>query len=127
MFRHLSSQGGIKDVALKNDFSTTSLDLTYGNQLQNLTWISDLGFQNQLYNWYGIPENLSQLLIDRINPKHTFNNLYIGTNLSLTDSFFKDASLKYNRFWDTYGSVENRFYVKPSFEFELLRKKLKPI
>lgn len=125
MFRHLSSQGGIKDVALKNDFSTTSLDLTYGNQLQNLTWISDLGFQNQLYNWYGIPENLSQLLIDRINPKHTFNNLYIGTNLSLTDSFFKDASLKYNRFWDTYGSVENRFYVKPSFEFELLRKKLK--
>ncbi|NBW27172.1 MAG: TonB-dependent receptor [Flavobacteriaceae bacterium] len=125
MFRHLSSQGGIKDVALKNDFSTTSLDLTYGNQLQNLTWISDLGFKNQLYNWYGIPENLSQLLIDRINPKHTFNNLYIGTNLSLTDSFFKDASLKYNRFWDTYGSVENRFYVKPSFEFELLRKKLK--
>jgi hypothetical protein len=125
MFRHLSSQGGIKDVALKNDFYKTSVDLTYGNQLDNLTWISDLGFQNQIYNWYGIPENFTQTTIDRINPKHSFNNFYIGTNLSLTDSFFKDASLKYNRFWDANGSAENRFYVKPSFEFDLLRQKIK--
>lgn len=125
MFRHLSSQGGIKDVALKNDFYKTSVDLTYGNQLDNLTWISDLGFQNQMYNWYGIPENFTQTTIDRINPKHSFNNFYIGTNLSLTNSFFKDASLKYNRFWDANGSAENRFYVKPSFEFDLLRQKIK--
>ena len=125
MFRHLSSQGGIKDVALKNDFYKTSVDLTYGNQLDNLTWISDLGFQNQIYNWYGIPENFTQITIDRINPKHSFNNFYIGTNLSLTDSFFKDASLKYNRFWDANGSAENRFYVKPSFEFDILRQKIK--
>lgn len=125
MFRHFSSQGGIKDVALKNDFYKTSVDLTYGNQLDNLTWISDLGFQNQMYNWYGIPENFTQPTIDRINPKHSFNNFYIGTNLSLTNSFFKDASLKYNRFWDANGSAENRFYVKPSFEFDILRQKIK--
>jgi len=125
MFRHLSSQGGIKDVALKNDFYTTSLDLTYGNQLQNLTWISDLGYQNQIYNWYGIPENFTQTIIDRINPKHTFNNFYLGTNLSLSDSFFKEASIKYNRFWDANESVENRFFVKPSFEFGLFNEKIK--
>jgi len=123
--RHISSQGGIKGVALNNDFYKTSVDLTYGNQLQNLTWISDLGYQNQMYNWYGIPENFSQTTIDRINPKHTFNNFYVGTNLSLRDSFFKEASLKYNRFWDALGSVENRFYVKPSFEFDLLNQKIK--
>jgi hypothetical protein len=125
MFRHLSSQGGINDVVLNNGFDKTSIDLTYGNQLQNLTWISDLGFQNQMYNWYGIPDNFTQTTIDRINPKHSFNNFYIGTNLSLTDSFFKDASLKYNRFWDANGSFENRFYVKPTFEFDLLRHKIK--
>jgi len=125
MLRHISSQGGIKGVALNNDFYKTSVDLTYGNQLQNLTWISDLGYQNQMYNWYGIPENFSQTTIDRINPKHTFNNFYVGTNLSLRDSFFKEASLKYNRFWDALGSVENRFYVKPSFEFDLLNQKIK--
>ena len=49
----------------------------------------------------------------------------VGTNLSLSDSFFKEASLKYNRFWDALGSVENRFFVKPSFEFNLLNQKIK--
>ena len=125
MFRHLSSQGGIKDVILNNDFYKTSVDLTYGNQQQNLTWISDFGYQNQIYNWYGIPENFSQVTIDRINPKHTFNNFYVGTNLSLNDHFFKEASFKYNRFWDANGSIENRFFLKPSFEFDLLRQKIK--
>jgi hypothetical protein len=125
MFRHLSSQGGIKDVTLNNDFYKTSVDLTYGNQQQNLTWISDFGYQNQIYNWYGIPQNFSQVTIDRINPKHTFNNFYVGTNLSLNDNFFKEASFKYNRFWDANGSIENRFFVKPSFEFGLFNEKLK--
>lgn len=125
MFRHLSSQGGIKDVVLNNDFYKTSVDLTYGNQQQNLIWISDFGYQNQIYNWYGIPENFSQVTIDRINPKHTFNNFYVGTNLSLNDHFFKEASFKYNRFWDANGSIENRFFLKPSFEFDLLRQKIK--
>jgi hypothetical protein len=125
MFRHLSSQGGIKNVPLNNNFYSTSLDLTYGNQLDNLTWISDIGYQNQMYNWFGIPDYLAQPFIDRINPKHTFNNFYIGTNLSFTDSFINEASLKYNRFWDARGSVENRFYVKPSFEFDLLNQRIK--
>jgi hypothetical protein len=43
----------------------------------------------------------------------------------LSDHLFKEASLKYNRFWDANGSVENRFYVKPSFEFDLLNQKIK--
>jgi hypothetical protein len=33
--------------------------------------------------------------------------------------------LKYNRFWDARGSAENRFYVKPSFEFDVMDEKIK--
>ncbi len=127
MLRHLSSQGGIKGVALDDKFYTTSLDLTYGNQQKNLNWNADLGYQNQVYNWYGLPENFSSTIIDGINPKHTFHNFYAGTKFSLNDSFFKEGSLKYNRFWDSYGSTENRFYAKPSFEFEIADKKIKTI
>ena len=125
MLRHLSSQGGIKGVALDDKFYTTSLDLTYGNQQKNLTWNADLGYQNQVYNWYGLPENSPPILIDGINPQHTFNNFYLGAKFSLNDSFFKEGSLKYNRFWDARGSSENRFYVKPSFEFDVLDEKIK--
>lgn len=125
MLRHLSSQGGIKGVALDDKFYTTSLDLTYGNQQKNLTWNADLGYQNQVYNWYGLPENFSPTIIDGINPQHTFHNFYAGAKFSLNDSFFKEGSLKYNRFWDARGSSENRFYVKPSFEFDAFDEKIK--
>ena len=125
MLRHLSSQGGIKGVALDDKFYTTSLDLTYGNKRKNLTWNADLGYQNQVYNWYGLPENFPQILIDGINPQHTFHNFYAGAKFSLNDSFFKEGSIKYNRFWDARGSSENRFYVKPSFEFDAFDKKIK--
>ena len=125
MLRHLSSQGGIKGVALDDKFYTTSLDLTYGNQQKNLTWNADLGYENQVYNWYGLPENFSSLIIDGINPQHTFHNFYAGAKFSLNDSFFKEGILKYNRFWDARGSSENRFYVKPSFEFDAFDEKIK--
>lgn len=125
MLRHLSSQGGIKGVALDDKFYTTSLDLTYGNQLKNFSWNADLGYQNQVYNWYGLPENFSPTLIDGINPQHTFHNFYAGAKFSLNDSFLKEGSLKYNRFWDARGSSENRFYVKPSFEYDVLGEKIK--
>ncbi len=125
MLRHLSSQGGIKGVALDDKFYTTSLDLTYGNQQKNLTWNADLGYQNQVYNWYGLPENLSPILIDGINPQHTFHNFYAGAKFSLNDSFFMEGSVKYNHFWDARGSSENRFYIKPSFEFDAFDEKIK--
>ena len=125
MLRHLSSQGGIKGVSLDDKFYTTSLDLTYGNQTEKLNWNADLGYQNQVYNWYGLPENFSPTLIDGINPQHTFHNFYAGAKFSLNDSFFKEGSMKYNRFWDARGSSENRFYVKPSFEFDVLGEKIK--
>ena len=109
MFRHLSSQGGIKDVVLNDKFYSTSLDLSYGNQQKNSNWISDLGIQNQVYNWYGAPSDLATTFSGVINPNHTYNNFYVGTKVKFNDSFFQEAALKYSRFWDSYGSTENRF------------------
>lgn len=131
--RHLSSQGGIKGVELEDDFYNTSLDLSYGNKQQSMSWNLDLGYQNQIYNWYGLPEIFGETLlpadraivIDSISPQHTFHNAYIGAKFNFNESVFKETSVKYNRFWDARGSSENRFYVKPSFEFDLMEEKIK--
>lgn len=131
--RHLSSQGGIEEVELDDKFYNTSLDLTYGNQQKNLSWTVDLGYQNQVYNWYGLPVYFGETilpedrdaLINSIDPQHMFHNFYAGTKLNFTESAFSEASLKYNRFWDDRGSAENRFYVKPSFQFDVMDEKIK--
>lgn len=132
MFRHLSSQGGIKNIELADKFYDTSIDLTYGSRQKDLSWNLDLGYQNQIINWYGLPEyfgsflskNDRAVLVNSINPQQSYNNLYLGGKIDVNESVLKDVSTKFNHFSDAFGSSENRFYAKPSFEFELNNKSI---
>ena len=133
MFRHLSSGGGIKEVELEDGFNNSSIDLTYGTRTQALSWTLDAGYQNQGYNWYGLPENYLSTLtpdvrqdaIDEINPKHVYHNAYVGTKLAFNESIFNEVSAKFNRFWDSYSAAENRFYAKPAISFDINDTKIK--
>lgn len=129
MLRHLSSQGGINDLMLEDKFSNTSLDLTYGTKQSNLSWTADLGYQHQIYNWYGVRQDYfgppDPGIYNGVDAKHTYHNFYLGSKLRFNDSFFKEASIKFNRFWDSYDSAENRFYIKPSFDFNINDTKIK--
>ena len=126
MFRNLSSQGGIKNVWLEDAYNNTSLDLTFGSK-GDISYTIDLGYQNQGYNWYGLPAAFGEDLVteDRnaivngIDPQQSYHNLYLGSNVIFSESIFSDVSLKYNRFWDAYGSEENRFFVKPNFSIDI--------
>jgi len=127
MLRHQSAQGNIKGVELDDKFYDTSIDLTYGSRQQNYSWNADIGYQNQVYNWYGLPEffgnNLADAdranLIDGIDPSHTFHNFYLGGKISQNSTSANEGTIKYNRFWDSYGSEENRFIVKPTLKFDI--------
>lgn len=124
MLRHQSSQGNIKGVKLDDKFYDTGLDLTYASKKELYNWNIDLGYQNQVYNWYGLPKyfgnNLTETdqnnLINSIDPQHTFHNFYIGATIGATDSFFDKAKFKYNRFWDARGAAENHVTFKPSID-----------
>lgn len=128
MLRHISSQGGIEEVKLDDKYYNTSLDLTYGNRQKEYSWNTDLGYQNQVYNWYGLPldyvDFANDVIVD-IDPKQTYHSFYIGGKIAAEDSFFRDASAQYKRFWDTYGSAENRFYIKPSLDIDIMEEKIK--
>ncbi|WP_298151262.1 TonB-dependent receptor [Flavobacterium sp.] len=129
MLRHFSSQGGIKDLVLEDKFSNSALDLTYGYKQSNLSWTADLGYQHQIYYWYGVQQDYfgvpDPAKYDGVDAQHTFHNFYLGSKLALNDSFFKEASFKFNRFWDSFDSAENRFYIKPSFDFTINDTKIK--
>lgn len=133
MLRHLSSQGGIKDVVLDNNFSNTSLDATYGSKSNKLSWNGDLGYHCQAYNWYGLEslfyENLppldKELFLTKINPKQVYQNIYFGGKIAISESVFKEATLKFSHFYDSYASAENRLVIRPSAQFEISDIKLK--
>ncbi|NGY35935.1 TonB-dependent receptor [Flavobacterium sp. XN-5] len=133
MFRHLSSQGGISSVELDDRFYDSSIDLTYGSNYDDMSWNVDLGYKNQIYNWYGLPMNFGSTLtpsersnlVFGINPQHTFNTLSFGGKIDFNESFFNEASMKFNRFTDALGSAENRFYIKPSLKFDVMDESIK--
>lgn len=127
-FRHKSTQGGVKNLALEDKFMTNALDLTYGSKSNLLSFTLDAGYQHQIYNWYGIDREyfgVSDAFYGAIDSQQTYQNAYVGSKLSFNDSFFKEATVNYNRFWDDYGSQENRFIAKPKFDFEIADTNIK--
>jgi len=133
MIRHLSSQGGINGVELDDKFYDTSLDAVYGANYDDMSWYLDLGYQNQVYNWYGLPEGFGGILtpedraafISGIDSKHSYNAFGVGGKIDFNEGVLKEASAKFNHFSDNYGSSENRFYVKPSLKLEIAEESVK--
>ena len=128
MLRHLSSQGGIKELQLDDKYSNTSLDLTYGVRERDMSWNVDLGVKNQVYNWYGLPtQNIffDDATVSGIDSKHSFNTIALGGKMSFKDGIFKDATMQFKRFSDGLSSGENRFFIKPNFDFEVMNQKIK--
>jgi hypothetical protein len=133
--KHLSSFSDIKESELPSRFLNSTIGLTYGSKMEKYAWTSDLGYQIQKYFWYGLPDNFGATLtpenrssvIDRIDEGQTYNNFNLGGRISFKETIFNELNVKYNRFWDAYGSAENRFVVRPTLGFEMFRKDIKTI
>ena len=120
-FRHNSSQGDIKNVKLDNKFYDTSLDANYTSRQRGITYGVDFGVKHQLYNWYGIDDNLSYTpaIINQIEPQHSFFSGYLGGNITLENSFFEKAALNIRYMGDSFSSSEINATLKPEFSFPI--------
>ncbi|OAZ04887.1 TonB-dependent receptor [Flavobacterium succinicans] len=132
-FQHHSSQGGIKEVLLDDHFYDTKLDLFYGTNQSDLSWNIEAGFQSQSYNWYGLPGGFGSTLTDAersdlinsISPVQKYSSITLGGTVDFEDSLLSETTVKFYHFSDAFGSSENRFFGKPSFEIELMNKAVK--
>ena len=111
---HHSSAGGIENVLLDNNFSDSKIHVNYASRLRDLTWNIEAGFQHQIYNWYGLPENYAnnQGLVNRLDVAHNFYNAHFGGDITFEDTYIKSGSVLFRRFGDDQGSGENRFVTK---------------
>ena len=115
-FSHHSSDGGVDDVLLDNDFSKTNFNANYSKKLSDFSWKIDLGAELQNYNWYGLPQQFfGQAEANTINPEIKYNSFYIGGKLKFDDAIIKDGSVRFRRFGDDRDSGENRFVAKVGF------------
>jgi hypothetical protein len=128
MFRHHSSQGGIKDIELNDEFYDTALNVGYGVNNREMSWNVDLGYQNQIYNWYGLPAEFGSTLVPGerndlvmgMNPNHSYNTISLGGKMEFNEGIFSKIATKFTHFSDSFSSSENRFYVKPTFSIDVM-------
>jgi hypothetical protein len=133
MFRHNSSQGGIKDITLDDSYYDTKIDLIYGSNEQEIAWNIKLGYQNQIYNWYGLPADFgnaltlqeSMALVNGIDPQQSYNTITAGGSIAFEESIFSGVNLEMTHFSDAFSSAENRFLLAPTFKFDVMDEAIK--
>ncbi|NQV78792.1 MAG: TonB-dependent receptor, partial [Lutibacter sp.] len=118
---HHSSEGGIKDLLLNDNFSDTRIDGYYKQFDRDYNWQVNAGVQRKQYNYYGLPRDVifDDAFINAIDEEQVYKNLYVGGKIDFEDSFFKGATAEIKNFSDNYNSNEFRLLVKPKFEFPI--------
>ncbi|MEM8845659.1 MAG: TonB-dependent receptor [Bacteroidota bacterium] len=117
---HHSSRGDIESTPLDADFYNTKLDVSYAKKDRDLDWDLGLGLQHQLYNWYGVEfDEFDESILIPLDETQNYFNAQVKGNLSLEDSFFKNATVLLRRFWDATDSGENRVVLQPTIELPI--------
>ncbi len=121
LLEHQSSQGGIKDIRLDDFYYDTGLQLTFGKQQKRSQWLIDVELQHQLYNWYGLSDNLeiTDEQFNAIDPSHSFVDVNLGGSLQLDNEIFNAANIRFRHFRDDFESTENNLKLNPKFTVPL--------
>ncbi|MGE5945001.1 MAG: TonB-dependent receptor [Flavobacteriales bacterium] len=107
---HHSSQGGIENLLLDDNFSNSKLNLNYASRLRDLSWNIEAGAQHQNYNWYGVPESqLDEAEADQLAVGHSFFGAHLGSDITFEDTYINSANVFFRHFGDNQDSRENRF------------------
>lgn len=114
-----SSDGGIKDVILDNNFMNGKIAAYYKNSIDVLDWKMKVGYQYRMQNWYGLNSatNFTDAQINAIDPNQIYNSFNIGGNIKYYDSNFKGVNLDVDILTDAFNSSEFHILAKPEFEF----------
>ncbi len=118
---HFSSQGGIKNLLLDDDFSKTKAGINFSGQKKNIGWNTEIGGSYQTLNWYGLPQKeldyfIPETTIASINSKQKYKSFYFDGSVSFEDLPIKGVDVYYNNFSDDFDRAENHFVFKPKVE-----------
>ena len=123
---HHSSEGGIKDLLLNDDFSDTKIDGYYKQYDSDFDWQLNAGVQRKQFNYYGlsVTTTFDEAVINAVDEEQVYKNLYMGGKINFEDSFFKGATAEIVNFSDNFDSNEIRLLIKPTLELPISTERI---
>ena len=122
---HHSSQGGIEDLLLDDNFSDSKINVNYATRLRDLSWNVEAGFQQQQYNWYGLPQVMvTDAEANGVEGGHSFFGIHFGSDVTFENTYINSGSFLFRRFGDNQGSGENRFVIKTAIDIPIDREEI---
>jgi hypothetical protein len=118
---YFSSEGGIKDVVLNDNFSNAKADIYYKQYERGFDWKINAGYKRFQTNYYGLPTDViyDEMMLNSIDEKQVYNTIYFGGDINFDDSIFQGGTIEFMNFLDYYDSNEYRFFAKSNLEYPI--------
>ena len=118
--KYTSSENGVKNTFLNNEFSTLNLGGFYLKEERDFTWKIGGNMYQKQYNWYGLPNiSFDNNTINSIAAKQTYGFYEVESEVVFEDSYFDNIKGALSLFDDKFGSKEVGFLLKPSLKIPL--------
>ena len=112
---HHSSQGGIGGLQLEDAFSNNTLQLNYSKTLKTFVWNTDVAYDRQAVNWYGLPYPTAE----SIDSKQVYSAMSLSSDVQFSKGVFQTGAINFQRFSDAYSSQEYRLKVESSLQINI--------
>ena len=118
--KYTSSENGVKNTFLNNEFSTLNLGGFYLKEERGFTWKIGGNMYQKQYNWYGLPNiSFDNNTINSIAAKQTYGFYEAKSEVVFEDSYFDNIKGALSLFDDKFGSKEVDLSIKPSLKIPL--------
>ncbi len=123
---HNSSQGGIKEAFFDDDFSDTSLELSYATRSKKANYSFNAGGRYQAANLYGVHQPFRTLITNAndIDTGVNYLSYGIGGTATFFDSVFSDIKMGLSALNSGTDGSEIRFNIAPRLNFEVMDEEI---
>lgn len=119
-----TSEGGIKGVQLDNNYLNTKIEGSYKNIQKTYNWHAKIGYHKDMQNWYGIPFEYSNTVLDALDVKQSYNRFIISGAVAFKNNKLKTIKSAFLSISDAFKSRETQFSIAPTFEFVVSDNKI---
>ncbi len=116
-----SSEGGIENLELDDNFLNLNVDLFYKQTERYFNWQAIGGVHYLVNNWYGLTDeiNFNNSVINSIDEEQSFTEFFLGGEIEFFDALVHSGNANFSSFTDKHKSKEINGFISGIVDFPI--------